>query len=207
MIGLVSTIISSIASAVMAIIAGMALYAWKREFIGKKKIELAAEIMRTVYDIQDLYMSVRMPIITQTEYDETLEWIETEAIAHPGNADVYRDRINHLVPHWRLTKHQNVIERLRKVQNQAYMYWGKEIVNAILKLTDYNLKFMQASKDLYYGKDTPEYRPLYDLIFCKMKDGKIIPDDKVNKKINDIVEEFKRNLEPLYIYKKSKWLA
>ncbi len=203
----IANIITAFASVATAIIAGMALYAWKREFIGKKKIELAAEIMRVVYDIQDLYLGVRMPMISQTEHDEVLEWIKTEAAAHPGKADVYPDRINHLVPHQRLIKQQDVIERLRKLQNQAYMYWGKEIMLATLKLTNYNYKIMQASKDLYYGKDTPEYRPSYDLIFCEMKDGKINPDDKVNKDINNIVEEFKRNLEPLYVDKRSKWVA
>ena len=150
-------IISCTASVATAVIAGMALYAWKREFIGKKKIELAAEIMRAVYAIQDLYIGVRMPMIAQVEHDEALEWIKAETAAHPGNADVYPERVNHLVPHQRLIKQQDVIEKLRSLQNQAYMYWGKEIIIAILKLTDYNFKIMQASKDLYYGKDTIEY--------------------------------------------------
>lgn len=151
---IVTDIISCTASVATAIIAGMALYAWKREFIGKKKIELAAEIMRAVYDIQDLYIGVRMPMIAQAEHDEALEWIKAETAAHPGNADVYPERVNHLVPHQRLIKQQDVIEKLRSLQNQAYMYWGKEIIIAILKLTDYNFKIMQASKNLYYGKDT-----------------------------------------------------
>lgn len=203
----IANTITAFASVATAVIAGLALYTWKREFIGKKKIELAAEIMHAVYDIQDLYLGVRMPMIAQTEHDEVLEWIKTEAATHPGKADVYPDRINHLVPHQRLIKQQDVIERLRKLQNQAYMYWGKEIMLAILKLTNFNFKIMLASKDLYYGKDTPEYRPLYDFIFCEMKDGKVNPDDKVNKDINNIVEEFKRNLEPLYMDKRSKWVA
>ena len=203
----VTDIISCAASVATAVIAGMALYAWKREFIGKKKIELAAEIMRAVYDIQDLYLGVRMPMIAQAEHDEALEWIKAETAAHPGNADVCPERVNHLVPHHRLIKQQDVIEKLRSLQNQAYMYWGKEIIIAILKLTDYNFKIMQASKNLYYGKDTPEYKPLYDFIFCEMKDGKVISDDKVNKEINDIVEEFRYNLEPLYMDKRSKWVV
>jgi len=204
---LVVNIISCIASVATAVIAGMALYAWKREFIGKKKIELAAEIMRAVYDIQDLYIGVRMPMIAQAEHDEALEWIKAETAAHPGNADVCPERVNYLVPHHRLIKQQDIIEKLRSLQNQAYMYWGKEIIIAILKLTDYNFKIMQASKNLYYGKDTPEYKPLYDFIFCEKKDEKVISDDKVNKEINDIVEEFRHNLEPLYMDKRSKWVA
>jgi len=198
--------VSAIASITTAIIASMALYAWKREFIGKKKIELAAEIMRTVYDVQNMFIGVRLPMITKAELDETLEWIKTETAVHPGNADVYPERVNHSVPHQRLIKQQDIIEKLRSLQNQAYMYWGKEIIIAILKLTEYNFRIMQASKDLYYGKDTPKYKPLYDFIFCEMKDGQIVPDDKVNKEINDIVEEFRRNLEPLYMDKQSKWL-
>lgn len=200
-------IISCTASVATAIVAVVALYTWKHEFIGKKKIELAAEIMRAVYDIQDLYIGVRMPMIAQIEHDEALEWIKAEAIAHPGKADVYPERVNHLVSYQRLIKQQDIIEKLRSLQNQAYMYWGKEVIVAILKLTNYNFKIMQASKDLYYGKDTPEYRPLYDFIFCEMKDGQIISDDKINKEINDIVEEFKRNLEPLYTDKQSKWVT
>lgn len=202
----IANTITAFASVATAVIAGLALYTWKREFIGKKKIELAAEIMQTVYDIQDLYIGVRMPIIAQTEHDEALEWIKAKTAAHPGNADVYPERVNHLVPHQRLIKQQDVIEKLRSLQNQAYMYWGKEIIIAILKLTDYNFKIMQASKDLYYGKDTPEYRHLYDTIFCETKNGKINSDDKINKEINEIVEEFRRNLEPLYVDNRSKWL-
>lgn len=204
---IVTDIISCTASVATAIIAGMALYAWKREFIGKRKIELAAEIMHTVYDVQNMFIGIRLPMITKTELDETLEWIKAETAANPGNAAVYPERVKYLVPHQRLAKTQDIIEKLRALQNQAYMYWGKEIIVAILKLTDYNFKIMQASKNLYYGKDTPEYKPLYDFIFCEMKDGKIIPDDKVNKEINDIVEEFRHNLEPLYMDKRSKWVS
>lgn len=196
---IVTDIISCTASVTTAVIAGMALYAWKREFIGKKKIELAAEIMRAVYDIQDLYIGVRMPMIAQVEHDEALEWIKAETAVHPGKADVYPERVNHLVPHQRLIKQQDIIERLRALQNQAYMYWGKEIILAMLKLTSYNSMIMQASKNLYYGDDTEKYRPLYDIIFCEKED------DKINKEINDIVEEFRRNLEPLYMDKRSKW--
>lgn len=82
-------IISCTASVATAVIAGMALYAWKREFIGKKKIELAAEIMRAVYDIQDLYIGIRMPMIAKAEHDEALEWIKAETAAPAGTKSPY----------------------------------------------------------------------------------------------------------------------
>lgn len=42
-------IISCTASVATVIIAVVALYTWKHEFIGKKKIKLAAEIMEAAY--------------------------------------------------------------------------------------------------------------------------------------------------------------
>ena len=198
--------ISCIASVATVIIAVVALYTWKREFIGKKKIELAAEIMEAVYEMQDAFIYARCPAIAQPEIDEALRWIKAEKVTHPENTDVYLQRITYLIPHRRLEEKQDVINKFRTLHNKAYMYWGKDMYVAFVKLTDFNQKIMRASKNLYYGKDTPEYKPLYDLIFCEMKDGKTISDDKVNKEINDIVEEFKRNLEPLYMDKQSKWI-
>lgn len=196
---IVTDIISCTASVATAIIAGMALYAWKREFIGKKKIELAAEIMRAVYDIQDMYIGARLQMIAKTEIDEAYQWINSQKEMYPSKVDIYPERLKYLVPHQRLLKQQSVIDNFRKLQNQAYMYWGKEIMVAFLKLTDYNWKIMRASLDLYYGQDTPEYKPLYDLICCEKEN------DQVNTDINNIVEAFRRNLEPLYIDKQSKW--
>lgn len=200
-------IISCTASVATVIIAVVALYTWKREFIGKKKIELAAEIMETVYEIQDAFIYARCPAIARPEIDEALRWIKAEKEKHPENTDVYPNRITYLIPHRRLEEKQDIINKFRTLQNKAYMYWGKDMYVAFVKLTDFNQRIMRASKNLYYGEDTPEYKPLYDLIFCEMKDGQIISDDKVNKEINEIVEEFRRNLEPLYTGKRSKWIS
>ena len=207
MVSCISNIISALASVVTAIIAGMALYAWRLEFIGKKKIELAAEIMETVYEIQDAFIYARCPAIARPEIDEALRWIKAEKEKHPENTDVYPKRITYLIPHRRLEEKQDIINKFRTLQNKAYMYWGKDMYVAFVKLTDFNQRIMRASKNLYYGEDTPEYKPLYDLIFCEMKDGQIVSDDKVNKEIENIVEEFRRNLEPLYMDKRSKWIS
>lgn len=85
------------------------------------------------------------------------------------------------------------------------MYWEKEIITAFIKLTSYNLKIMQASKDLYYGKDTIEYKQLYKTIFYEIEDNQIKPYDEVNMEIDAIVEEFRYNLEQLYKNKRIKW--
>lgn len=202
---MILNILSVFSSIIIAIIAGLALYTWKREFIGKKKIELAAEIMLAACELQDAYIHARIPAISKDEIDEAHKWIKAEKKAHPTNADVYPERLQYLVPHRRLEQQREVLDRFRSLQNQAYIYWGKGIMSAFLKLTGYNLIILQASKDLYYGKDTPEYEPLHDIIFYKMKDGQIVSSDKISTDINNIVEEFRRNLEPLYMDKRVVW--
>lgn len=201
----VANVITAFASVATAVIAGLALYTWKREFIGKKKIELAAEIMLAACELQDVYIHARIPAISKDEIDEAHKWIKAEKESHPTNADVYPERLQYLVPHRRLEQQREVLDRFRSLQNQAYIYWGKEIMSAFLKLTSYNLIILQASKDLYYGKDTPEYEHLHDIIFYKMKDGQIVSGDKISTDINNVVEEFRRILEPLYMDKRVVW--
>lgn len=202
---IITDIISSIASVVTSVIALLALCTWKQEFNGKKKIELAAKIMYYVYEIQDLFINIRLPIIIRAELNEALEWIKNENKKYPDNSSVYPERVKYLVPHLRLSKQQKIIDNFRALQNQAYMYWGKEIITAFIKLTSYNLKIMQASKDLYYGKDTIEYKQLYKTIFYEIEDNQINPYDEVNMEIDAIVEEFRYNLEQLYKNKRTKW--
>lgn len=69
---IITDIISSIASVVTSVIALLALCTWKQEFNGKKKIELAAKIMYYVYEIQDLFINIRLPIITRAKLNEAL---------------------------------------------------------------------------------------------------------------------------------------
>ena len=49
------------------IIAGMALYTWKKEFIGKKKIDLACDIIEQVCNIQDIIRYARSPAFYTNE--------------------------------------------------------------------------------------------------------------------------------------------
>jgi hypothetical protein len=53
MISDIASIIIAIGTLTMAGAACFALRTWRKEFIGKKKIELASEIMASVYEFQD----------------------------------------------------------------------------------------------------------------------------------------------------------
>ena len=55
-----SGIITALSTISMAVVAGYALHTWRKEFIGKRKIELACQIMKSVYDVQDAILYARI---------------------------------------------------------------------------------------------------------------------------------------------------
>ena len=55
------------------IIAGMALYTWKKEFIGKKKIDLACDIIEQVCNIQDIIRYARNPAFFTNESNKIIK--------------------------------------------------------------------------------------------------------------------------------------
>lgn len=63
----------------------------------------------------------------------------------------------------------------------------------------YSIKIRTAAKNLYYN-DTPQNPiTLQNILFSNN------PNDGINKRINEIVEEIKINLEPIYKDKQFKW--
>jgi hypothetical protein len=56
---MIANIIAIIATLGMSVAAGFALYTWQKEFIGKKKIDLACQIMENVCNMRDLLFFVR----------------------------------------------------------------------------------------------------------------------------------------------------
>ncbi len=75
-LGSVADIFTALGTLAMAFIAGSALHAWRQEFIGKKKIELASEIMIAVMDFQDVLIAARQPITNPMELAEIQKWLE-----------------------------------------------------------------------------------------------------------------------------------
>jgi hypothetical protein len=67
----------SVALASLAIIVGVD--AWRREFIGKRKIELAEDVLHAFYEARDAIARIRAPVMTQAEVEEVREEFKDNA--------------------------------------------------------------------------------------------------------------------------------
>ena len=56
---IVKDVLTLIIAGAGVVIAGMALHTWRKEFIGKKKIDLACDIVEQVCNVQDIIRKVR----------------------------------------------------------------------------------------------------------------------------------------------------
>jgi hypothetical protein len=198
-VSVIANIFTALATIALAIVAGFALYTWKKEFIGKKKIELAAEIMEAACDIQDLTLGARLNVYSQIELKNALDWITSEKNRDPQNTEIMKERLHLLIPHLRILAGQDKIDRLRSLFNKSYLYWGKDIMKLIYDLIGYTLQIRTASKSLYYG-DFPEKHQEFATILT-IQDG----NTEFDKKVTDTIDELKLNLEPLYKDAKIKW--
>jgi hypothetical protein len=180
-------------------VAWFALYTWRKEFIGKKKIELAAEIMEVVCDIQDLLIGARLGRYSSTELKETENWMQSEKLRDPQNTDIYPDRFHFLIAARRLEAGQDKIDKLKNLANKVYLYWDKELFRLFYELHKYTVDVRNAARKLYYNDDPENQQVLHGIIYSTGTD------DQMARNVNYIVEECKLNLEPLYKDQQMVW--
>lgn len=176
-----------------------ALHTWRKEFIGKRKIELACQIMKSVYDVQDTILYARIGRINELDIKEVERWVNSEKQRDPEHMGVFPKRFHFWIPHRRLAERQDKLENLQNYMNDACLYWGLDLMKLIFELNEFSLKIRTAAKDLYYN-DTPQDPAVLENILFSND-----PNDEINKRINEIVEEIKINLEPIYKDKQFKW--
>ena len=197
----IASIATALGTLAMAFMAGSALRAWRQEFIGKKKIELAAEIMEAVFEVQDLIALARNPYATEYEIEEVKEWLLAEKIKHPDNVDIYEGRLAYMVANYRLTKSADKIDKLMSLFNKGFMYWGIEFMKKIQELQACIVEIRHASKWLYYDDMTNLQDQSFKIIYATSKGN-----DEFSLKVYGIIEEIQANLEPLYRDKQTKWI-
>lgn len=198
-INIIANITTALSTLGLVLVAWFALYTWRKEFIGQKKIELARQIMESVYDVQDAIIYARLDRSSTREIKEIEKWVNSEKLRDPQHMGVYPDRFHFWISHHRLAERRDKIEKFQNLANAASLYWDKEIFGLFYELSGYTLKIQTAAKDLYYN-DTPQNPNDLMKIIC-FSDA----NDVITERINYIVEEFKLNLEPIYKDQRSKW--
>lgn len=198
--GSIADIFTALGTLAMAFMAGSAIRAWRKEFIGKKKIELAAEIMEAVFEVQDLIIFARNAFSTQSELEEVKEWLLAEQVKHPDKVDIYENRIQYMVANYRLTKSADKIDKLMALSNKGFMYWGIEFMKKIQELQADIVEIRRASKWMYYNEMKSQQEQSFDTLYADSKGT-----DEFSLKLSKTIEEIQINLEPLYKDQQKKW--
>ncbi len=201
MIGDIANIITAVTALVMTGIACFALYTWRKEFIGKRKIELTAEIMMTVLEFQDLLIQARLDIYTPQEIDEIKKWlneVNNKKLNIPNSMlwPMYPDRMFCLTPIHRLNKNFEITDKFSKLFNKGLIYWDENLLRLLQELHSFLGKIRYASEMLY---ENPENTEFQQIAFSSKTT------DPLSKRIFDIGDEIKLNLEPIYKDQQTKW--
>ena len=177
------------------VIAGMALYTWKKEFIGKKKIDLACDIVEQACNIKDIIDYARSPLSLFSEQSEIKEELKKD------NVEIKERKIFYLIPKYRLRKNREKIETFLSLRNKAQLYWDKEILSLFGRLHRIIQDILNTSESLY-SQIMPEEAIL---IAKKIAFDSCNETDEIKIKVQKIIDEFKLNLEPLYKDRLTKW--
>lgn len=185
-----------LASFLAIAIAYNALSTWKKEFIGKKKIDLACDIVEQVCNMQDLVFYIRSKFCYPREVKEAMEILKKD------NDTIKEKNIYRLIASYRVYEKKDEINKFLQLRNKAQLYWDKNILDLFQELKTV-IFFIRDSSYSYYSKDilSQEEIEYYNKIIFYLGDK----NDEIANKVQKIVDEFKLNLEPLYKDRLIKW--
>lgn len=192
-------VIEAASAVTVAVCAVCALYTWRKEFVGKKKIEFAAEFVEKAIDIKGLIAYVRNGYSFANEKEEIENELKKE------NKFVPNGNVAYLVPKYRILKNDENIRSFHALRTKAFMYFGKSALKIYDVVISDFIKIKLSSEALYknsyynYLKDEKEKQDIA-VIWASYNS-----DDKIDQEIEKVVEELKLNLEPLYQDKTFKW--
>lgn len=174
-----------------------ALHTWRKEFVGKKKIEFAAEFVEKAIDMKELIAYARCSSSSSSEENEIKGRLEKE------NVKIIEKNLHYLVPKYRILINDDRIKGFFSLRVKAIMYFGEEPLKIYETLSLVLAKIKNRSEMLYndHGFLSEEKRQENENIIW----GTFDSDDKIAQEIEKAVEELKLNLEPLYQDKTFKW--
>ena len=193
---IVKDIITLIIAGAGVWVAWSALKTWKKEFIGKKKIDLACDIVEQVCNMQDLIYYIRLKFCYPREAKEAMEILKKD------NDTIKEENIYRLIASYRVYEKKDEINKFLQLRNKAQLYWNKNILDLFQELKTV-IFFIRDSSYSYYSKDvlSKEEIEYYNKIIFYLGDK----NDEIAIKVQKIVDEFKLNLEPLYKDRLTKW--
>jgi len=143
----VAPLVTAVAAIWGVIIATKGLYKWKSETVGKRKLELAEELIVAFFEIGDMLAGVRFPGSFANE-GQTLLRKEGET------DDDYRARSVYYVAAERILSNANRFAELHAKKHLAIAYFGKSAAAPFDTILMAKNKILLASRNL---SQTPEH--------------------------------------------------
>lgn len=190
-------VVEAVSAVTVAVCAVCALYTWRKEFVGKKKIEFAAEFMEKAIEIKDLISFVRNGWAAEAEKKEIEKKLKKEGCFYESA------KLSYLVPKWRLLQNDSKIMTFSNLRTKASMYFGEDalkifyLINKIILHINFEAEILFKDSDFLSKKIKQEYQKT---IWASFDD-----EDKIALEFDKVVNELKSNLEPIYRDKKFKW--
>jgi hypothetical protein len=113
--------IESCAVIVASIVAVFSINAWRREYVGKRRAELAEDVLAMFYEAADVIRDIRHPAAFQSE---TAEVVQGEG----ESEDAYQVRRRASIVHVRYARHQEMFNKLRAYRYRFMAYFGRESI-------------------------------------------------------------------------------
>ncbi len=191
--------LQAIASLIVAGCAVSALHTWWKEFVGKKKIEFAAEFVEKAIDMKEFIAYVRNGFSLANEEEDIENELKKE------NKYIPNGKTSYLTPKYRIKEKEDDIRNFYSLKTKALMYFSEDALKIYSVVSSIIIKIKISSDELYRGS-----------CYSHLKDEKVkqdmeiiwssySSDDKIAQEIERAVEELKLNLEPLYQDKTFKW--
>lgn len=134
--------ITALAAAAAAFAAWRGVDAWRRQIIGSKQIELAAEILEKTYEIENILQIARSPVGEGSEHTAIKELTE-EQFDDMG--------IAYLIPFHRISENAKIIAEWRVIRFRARAIVGEELIQHFNNI--YNLFIQVRSASIFLAKN------------------------------------------------------
>jgi hypothetical protein len=138
---LAAVIVQAVAIVVTAGFAVLGLQAWRRQLIGKRKVEIAEQTLLLVYKIRNAIAFARLPVHGPKEgLSRPREVVDDE--------DFRRLRDSYFVPVERLRSYDDDFAQLERQRLLCEVYFGHELRRPLIELAQVRGRLLSAARQL-----------------------------------------------------------
>lgn len=204
MVQIITSIINCFAALVVAYVAVFGIRSWRREFKGKRQIELAEEILTLFYEAKDAFSAIRSP----------LGWVNEGATRKPAEDETpeqKRARDMAFVVFERYEANKEIFNKLFALRYRFMALFGKDKVSPFDEIHKVRTRIFVASKrlaDLWTLRSSTGDTVDEDKLYEKIHKYEAIfwegdPDDEITELIEKIIKEIEHTCEQ--VIKSEEW--